>query len=32
MFDDPMPSFINRVLDGSLITSKSVLNAVKRHE
>jgi Phage terminase-like protein, large subunit len=32
MFDDPMPSFINRVLDGSLITSKSVLSAVKRHE
>lgn len=32
MFDDPMPNFINRVLDGSLITSKSVLSAVKRHE
>lgn len=31
-FVDPMPAFIPRVLDGTLLTSKWVLLAVKRHQ
>lgn len=31
-FVDPMPAFILRVLDGTLLTSKWVLLAVKRHQ
>ncbi|MCL5457611.1 terminase large subunit [Loigolactobacillus coryniformis] len=31
-FDDPMPTFNPRVLDGTLLTSRWVLLAVKRHE